>query len=97
MRTDTLAKHDRQKHHYQVTKAGEVVRIISRNMAIKLYSMRGDDVPLIYHVWDEHGITPVASKTEMFNPGKLGIFVGYLKDMVSDYNGIFKKEQEPAV
>ena len=59
--------------------------------------MNADDVPLIYHVWGEHGISPVASKSEMFNPGTLGIFVGYIKDMVSDYNSYFEETEESAV
>lgn len=97
MNVDTLAKHDKQRHHYQVTKSGEVMRIISRDIAIKLYSLKGDDVPLIYHVWGEHGISPVASKKEMFNPGMLGIFVGYIEDMAKDFNAILSNSSDCVV
>lgn len=85
MNVDTLAKHDKQRNHFQVTKAGEVMRIISRDMAIKLYSLKADDVPLIYHVWGEHGISPVASKSELYNQGTFGILVGMVADIYEDY------------
>lgn len=88
---------DREKKHYQVTKAGDVMRIISKNMAIKLYSMKGEDVPVLYHVWGEHGIAPVASKSEIFNPGVIGIFVGRIEDMAADYNAMFSESQDCVV
>lgn len=83
---------DRERKHYAVTKSGEVVRIISRELAIELFKIKADDAPVIYCVWGNRGIDEVQSKTEFYNEGvTFGIFVGMLEDMVLEYNSFFQE------
>lgn len=91
MKNTWTNKNDEKQKHCVVTKAGMVYRVIARDVAIKLFSMKSDEAPVIYCVWDIYGASAISSKAELYNDNAVfGILVGSLSDMVDEYNNINK-------